>query len=74
MIRRLTLRHALAWLLALALCNLALAANGPHYASQGMVVSQNALASEAGVQALRDGGNAIDAAVATATICFPRHG
>ncbi|MBL6807669.1 MAG: gamma-glutamyltransferase, partial [Pseudomonadales bacterium] len=31
-----------------------------------MVVSQNALASEAGVQALRDGGNAIDAAVATA--------
>lgn len=66
MIRRLTLRHALAWLLALALCNLALAANGPHYASQGMVVSQNALASEAGVQALRDGGNAIDAAVATA--------
>ncbi len=66
MIRRLTVRHALAWLLALALCNLALAANGPHYASQGMVVSQNALASEAGVQALRDGGNAIDAAVATA--------
>lgn len=66
MIRRLTLRHALAWLLALALCNLALAANGPHYARQGMVVSQNALASEAGVQALRDGGNAIDAAVATA--------
>jgi gamma-glutamyltranspeptidase/glutathione hydrolase len=66
MIRRLTLRHALAWLLALALCNLALAANGPHYASQGMVVSQNALASETGVQALRDGGNAIDAAVATA--------
>ena len=66
MIRRLTLRHALAWLLALALCNLALAANGPHYASQGMVVSQNVLASEAGVQALRDGGNAIDAAVATA--------
>jgi len=64
MIRRLTVRHALAWLLAL--CNLALAANGPHYASQGMVVSQNALASEAGVQALRDGGNAIDAAVATA--------
>ncbi len=66
MIRRLTLRHALAWLLALALCNLALAANGPHYASQGMVVSQNVLASEAGVQALRDGGNATDAAVATA--------
>ena len=61
-----TLRHGLLWLLTLTLSQLVLAANGPQYASQGMVVSQNALASEAGAQVLREGGNAIDAAVATA--------
>jgi gamma-glutamyltranspeptidase/glutathione hydrolase len=64
--RRKTLRHGLLWLLTLTLSQLVLAANGPQYASQGMVVSQNALASEAGAQVLREGGNAIDAAVATA--------
>lgn len=63
---RKTLRHGLLWLLTLTLSQLVLAANGPQYASQGMVVSQNALASEAGAQVLREGGNAIDAAVATA--------
>ncbi|MYK78313.1 MAG: gamma-glutamyltransferase, partial [Acidobacteria bacterium] len=35
-------------------------------ARQGMVVSQSAIASEVGAQVLRDGGNAVDAAVATA--------
>ena len=35
-------------------------------ARRGMVVSQSALASEVGARALRDGGNAVDAAVATA--------
>ncbi|HET8644577.1 MAG TPA: gamma-glutamyltransferase [Vicinamibacteria bacterium] len=38
----------------------------PARARQGMVVSQNAVASEVGAAVLRDGGNAIDAAVATA--------
>lgn len=62
---RKTLRRGLLWLLTLTLSQLALAVNGPQYASHGMVVSQNALASEVGTQVLREGGNAIDAAVAT---------
>lgn len=37
----------------------------PEYAKNGMVVSSSRLASEAGVNILRKGGNAIDAAVAT---------
>jgi gamma-glutamyltranspeptidase / glutathione hydrolase len=39
----------------------------------GMVVSQNELASQAGAQALRDGGTAIDAAVATAFVLAVTH-
>jgi gamma-glutamyltranspeptidase / glutathione hydrolase len=42
-----------------------------------MVVSQNALASEIGAQVLRDGGNAVDAAVATGlalAVTLPRAG
>lgn len=38
----------------------------PSYAYKGMVVSEERLASEAGAKMLREGGNAIDAAVATA--------
>ena len=38
----------------------------PARARSAMVVSQSAIASEIGAQALRDGGTAIDAAVATA--------
>ncbi len=38
----------------------------PVRATRGMVVSQNAIASQVGRDVLRDGGNAIDAAVATA--------
>ncbi|MBM3818615.1 MAG: gamma-glutamyltransferase, partial [Acidimicrobiia bacterium] len=38
----------------------------PVRAKRGMVVSQESRASEIGAQALRDGGNAVDAAVATA--------
>jgi gamma-glutamyltranspeptidase/glutathione hydrolase len=44
---------------------LALAANAPQQAQRGMVVSQNAMASEIGAQVLREGGTAMDAAVAT---------
>ncbi|MEZ5559220.1 MAG: gamma-glutamyltransferase [Pseudomonadales bacterium] len=55
---------------ALVLCAVlactAYAANEPARAFNGMVVSQNHLASDIGVQVMRDGGSAIDAAVATA--------
>jgi gamma-glutamyltranspeptidase / glutathione hydrolase len=42
------------------------AASQPVRAKKGMVVSSHRLASDAGAQVLRDGGSAIDAAVATA--------
>ncbi|MFV2091165.1 MAG: gamma-glutamyltransferase, partial [Pseudomonadales bacterium] len=42
------------------------AANAPAWAEQGMVVSANDLSSRVGIEVMRDGGNAIDAAVAVA--------
>lgn len=49
----------------------------PVITQRGMVVSQNAIATEVGVEMLRKGGNAVDAAVATAfalAVTLPRAG
>ncbi len=53
-------------LMLAAIASPAFAQSQPARARSAMVVSQNAIASEIGAQALRDGGTAIDAAVATA--------
>ena len=55
-----------ALLVAVLVAGPSFAQSQPARASGAMVVSQNAIASEIGTQALRDGGTAIDAAVATA--------
>ena len=63
----------------IALLLVGLAATFVHAASQpvrtrrGMVVSQNAIASRVGVDALREGGSAVDAAVATAFALAATH-
>jgi gamma-glutamyltranspeptidase/glutathione hydrolase len=52
---------------ALVVSSLSLqAGNAPIRAKQGLVITQSDIASEIGFQVIRDGGNAIDAAVATA--------
>jgi gamma-glutamyltranspeptidase/glutathione hydrolase len=67
--------HLTATLLALTTLSVipAAAQQQPVRARDGMVVSQNALASEAGAQVLREGGSAIDAAVATAFVLAVTH-
>ncbi|MBA3270081.1 MAG: gamma-glutamyltransferase, partial [Acidobacteria bacterium] len=61
-------------LVALILSSLSLqAGSAPHRAKRGMVVSQSDIASEIGFQVIRDGGNAVDAAVATALAMAVTH-
>ncbi|MCC6990405.1 MAG: gamma-glutamyltransferase, partial [Acidobacteria bacterium] len=49
------------------------AGNTPYRARQGMVVSQSDIASEVGWKVMREGGNAIDGAVATALALAVTH-
>lgn len=60
------IRQATVLVFLLSAAALTLAANAPIRAEHGMVVSQNAIASEVGAQIMREGGGAVDAAVATA--------
>ena len=60
------MKHATAFLLVCAVAAEAEAGSQPVRARSGMVVSQNFIASQVGVEVLWDAGNAVDAAVATA--------
>jgi gamma-glutamyltranspeptidase/glutathione hydrolase len=67
-------RRAFVFLLALAVSSLSLqAGNVPTRARTGLVVSQSDIASQIGFQVIRDGGNAVDAAVATALAMAVTH-
>lgn len=59
-------RFVLVTLLVVAAVGPAFTSSEPLRATHGMVVSQNAIASKVGVDVLKAGGNAVDAAVATA--------
>ncbi|KAB2850172.1 MAG: gamma-glutamyltransferase, partial [Sphingopyxis terrae] len=51
--------------------------HSPTVGTRGMVVSQNAIASEVGAKILREGGNAVDAAIAVGfalSVTLPRAG
>jgi gamma-glutamyltranspeptidase/glutathione hydrolase len=60
--------------IALVISSLSLqAGNAPVRAKQGLVITQSDIASEIGFQVIRDGGNAVDAAVATALAMAVTH-
>ena len=61
-----TKKLVLPLVILLALATQIAAENAPTRAKNGMVISQSDIASKVGVDVLEDGGNAIDAAVATA--------
>ena len=67
-------RRAFLVLAALVATSLTLqAGNTPTRAKRGLVVSQSDIASQIGFQVIRDGGNAVDAAVATALAMAVTH-
>ena len=76
-IRRVPMRVAVAALLVAIVPALLIGSTQPIRARRAMVVSQDGLASRVGAQVMRDGGNAIDAAVATAfalAVTYPTAG
>ncbi|HUE89170.1 MAG TPA: gamma-glutamyltransferase [Vicinamibacterales bacterium] len=67
-------RRAFLVLATVVISSLALqAGNAPIRAKQGLVITQSGIASEIGFQVIRDGGNAVDAAVATALAMAVTH-
>ncbi len=67
-------RRVFVALIALVISSLSLqAGNAPVRAKQGLVITQSDIASDIGFQVIRDGGNAVDAAVATALAMAVTH-
>jgi gamma-glutamyltranspeptidase/glutathione hydrolase len=67
-------RRAFLLLVAAAISSLTLqAGNVPTRAKSGLVITQSDIASQIGFQVIRDGGNAVDAAVATAVAMAVTH-